>query len=43
MFRTKVIAIHKELGEDAAGITGFRKSSEYAKAVMTPLYAHLSA
>ena len=43
MFRTKVMTIYKELGEEAASITGFRKSSEYAKAVLTPLYAHLSA
>jgi hypothetical protein len=43
MFRTKVMTIYKELGEEAASITGFKKSSEYAKAVLTPLYAHLSA
>jgi transposase len=43
MFRTKVMSIYKELGGEAEQLTGFRKSSEYAKAVMMPLYAHLSA
>jgi len=41
MFRQKVMDVYKELGKDAEELTGVKTSAEYAKKILTPLYAHL--